>query len=318
MVRPGSGEPWGLVCWQGPGLSAALTPLNSFQDKLSRSKLPEEEEEEDEEENKYEMPPSEALLPNLALAHLQGSEEDSVYLDHSRPLSPSKSAPAQPLPAVGVQLPPHCPAPDYVRQAAESLQEGVKQGQPFERQGMGAPPKAEPEPPESPKEDNIYLECSVSPVPALTRTLSVQQLTPPTPRPRTSGVSRPAAAPQEAGNDCGLLGHQPWFSGNLDRQAVETALLQFGKDGAYTVRPSSDPQSLQPFTLAVLLHGHVFNIPIRRLHGGRHYVLGRKNQKELFPSVGAMVQHYTQHPLPLVDRHSGSCQLTCLRFPIGS
>ncbi|KAB0403049.1 hypothetical protein E2I00_018783 [Balaenoptera physalus] len=113
-----------------------------------------------------------------------------------------------------------------------------------------------------------------------------------------------------------LLG-QPWYSGNCDRHAVESALLRCQKDGAYTVRPSSGPRGSQPFTLAVLLHGRVFNIPIRRLDGGRHYALGRegRNHEELFSSVAAMVQHYLQHPLPLVDRHSGSRQLTCLLFP---
>uniref|UniRef100_A0A8C7BNF9 SH2 domain-containing protein n=1 Tax=Neovison vison TaxID=452646 RepID=A0A8C7BNF9_NEOVI len=116
--------------------------------------------------------------------------------------------------------------------------------------------------------------------------------------------------------DGSLLG-QPWYSGNCDRHAVESALLQFQKDGAYTVRPSSEPHSSQPLTLAVLLHGRVFNIPIRQLDGGRHYALGRqgRNNEELFPSVAAMVQHYTQHPLPLVDRYSHRCQRTCLLFP---
>ncbi|KAG5211431.1 hypothetical protein JEQ12_013860 [Ovis aries] len=113
-----------------------------------------------------------------------------------------------------------------------------------------------------------------------------------------------------------LLG-QPWYSGNCDRHAAESALLRCQKDGAYTVRPSSGPHGTQPFTLAVLLHGRVFNIPIRRLADGRHYALGRegRNHEELFSSVAAMVQHYTQHPLPLLDRQSGSRQLTCLLFP---
>uniref|UniRef100_A0ABI7W0R7 SH2 domain containing 6 n=2 Tax=Felis catus TaxID=9685 RepID=A0ABI7W0R7_FELCA len=119
-----------------------------------------------------------------------------------------------------------------------------------------------------------------------------------------------------AAEDSSLLG-QPWYSGNCDRHAVESALLQFRKDGAYTVRPSSEPHGSQPLTLAVLLHGRVFNIPVRRLDGGSHYALGRegRNHEELFSSVAAMVRHYTQHPLPLVDRHSGSRQLTCLLFP---
>ncbi|MBZ3870014.1 SH2 domain-containing protein 6 [Sciurus carolinensis] len=119
-----------------------------------------------------------------------------------------------------------------------------------------------------------------------------------------------------AAQDGSLLG-QPWYAGNCDRHAVERALLHFQKDGAYTVRPSSGPLSSQPLTLAVLLRGRVFNIPIRQLEGGCHYALGRegKNREELFPSVAAMVQHYAKHPLPLVDRHSGGRELTCLLFP---
>lgn len=36
---------------------------------------------------------------------------------------------------------------------------------------------------------------------------------------------------------------------------------------------------------------------------------------QIFSSVTAMVQHYMKHPLPLVDRHSGSRGFTCLLFP---
>nr|XP_035973262.1 SH2 domain-containing protein 6 isoform X8 [Halichoerus grypus] len=136
---------------------------------------------------------------------------------------------------------------------------------------------------------------------------------------RSSLSSRAPTWSTSAAEDGSLLG-QPWYSGNCDRHAVESALLRFQKDGAYTVRPSSEPHGSQPLTLAVLLHGRVFNIPIRRLDGGSHYALGREGRKheELFPSVAAMVQHYTQQPLPLVDRHSRRCQLTCLLFPTKS
>ena len=57
------------------------------------------------------------------------------------------------------------------------------------------------------------------------------------------------------------------------------------QDGAYTVRPSSGPRGSQPLTLAVLLHGRVFNIPIRQLDGGRHYALGREGRHQ--EEVGA-------------------------------
>uniref|UniRef100_A0A0D9RUE0 SH2 domain-containing protein n=1 Tax=Chlorocebus sabaeus TaxID=60711 RepID=A0A0D9RUE0_CHLSB len=131
--------------------------------------------------------------------------------------------------------------------------------------------------------------------------------------------SFPSVAPvgsASTAEDSDLLA-QPWYSGNCDRHAVESALLRLQKDGAYTVRPSSGPHGSQPFTLAVLLRGRVFNIPIRRLDGGHHYALGRegRNHEELFSSVATMVQHFMRHPLSLVDRHSGSRELTCLLFP---
>ncbi|KAI5140875.1 Sh2 Domain-Containing Protein 6 [Manis pentadactyla] len=329
-----------------------------------RHPFPEAQEVEEEEEDNYELPPCEALPLSLAPAHLPGTEEDSLYLDHSGPQGPSKSPRPRPQPRT--------------LKAALSLQEAMKQGQSPGRRELGASARVVTGPPKKPDED-IYLECEPSPVPVLTQTLSSQVLMPLVPLPRTSVVPRPTVAPQEAQNGaenatykesapkqeipslyfkispnfgvpCGLAGGshqsptparrrssfssaaptwsasaaedssllgQPWYSGNCDRHAVESALLRFQKDGAYTIRPSSGPHASQPFTLAVLLHGRVFNIPIRKLDGGRCYALGRegRNPKELFSSVAAMVQHYSQHALPLVDRQSGNRQLTCLLFP---
>ncbi|XP_037590622.1 SH2 domain-containing protein 6 isoform X5 [Cebus imitator] len=335
----------------------------SFQDKLSGSRprlgppLPpprcvgtwrHKAQEEDEEENKYELPPCEALPLSLAPAHLPGTEEDSLYLDHSGPLGPSKPPLPQPtmFPSpVCPHRPPLCPQ----LKGGVSLPVTGKQGPVFGRRGgsllflpeQGASSRMVPGLPKKPDED-LYLECEPNPVLALTQTLSSRVLMPSGLLPRASVVPRPTA-PQETWNGAaeatskgrklslpsvaptgsasavedGDLLAQPWYSGNCDRHAVESALLRLQKDGAYTVRPSSGPHGSQPFTLAVLLRGRVFNIPIRRLDGGRHYALGRegRNHEELFPSVAAMVQHFTRHPLPLVDRHSGSRELTCLRFP---
>ncbi|XP_047600254.1 SH2 domain-containing protein 6 isoform X5 [Lutra lutra] len=283
--------------------------------------------EEEEDEDEYEMPPCEALPFSLAPAHLPDTEEDSMYLDHPGPVGPSKSPPPQPQATT--------------LKAILNLKEARKPF-PLRKQELVTPAREVPDLPKKP-ENNIYVKCELSPVPALTRTLSSQVLMPPISLPRISMMSRPTVGPQEARNgaanatskagrrslssraptwstsaakDGSLLG-QPWYSENCDRHAVESALLRFQKDGAYTVRPSSEPHSSQPLTLAVLLHGRVFNIPIRQLDGGKHYALGRqgRNHEELFPSVAAMVQHYIQHPLPLVDRYSHRCQLTCLLFP---
>ncbi|XP_055255895.1 SH2 domain-containing protein 6 isoform X2 [Moschus berezovskii] len=357
-----------------------------------------------EEEDKYELPPCEALLHHLAPAHLSGTEDDYLYLDHSAPLGPPTSPlpPPQPQPEMVHSLPARpTPAYHFPPKAALSPLEALKQSWPFGRREPGEPALAVPGPAKEPDED-IYVECEPSPdspkvklqrsredsaaapqppgvpclmlspavlVPAFTQTLSSPVLTAPVPLPRISMGPRPTITSQEAQNGASkdtsegsapnweapspylnitphlevtrglaerrtslssiaatqntsaaqegnLLG-QPWYSGNCDRHAAESALLRCQKDGAYTVRPSSGPRGTQPFTLAVLLHGRVFNIPIRRLADGRHYALGRegRNHEELFSSVAAMVQHYTQHPLPLLDRQSGSRQLTCLLFP---
>ncbi|XP_028618343.1 SH2 domain-containing protein 6 [Grammomys surdaster] len=306
--------------------------------------------EEVEEEDKYELPPCEVLPLSLAPAQSLGSKEDSLYLDRSGPLDQSKPPPPPPQPTMARGLPinpsfPTRPTSGYhfPLKMAMNLQPATpKQGPVFGRRGQGTPARVVSLKPD----EDIYLECEPDPLPALTRSLSSKAPMPPVPLPRTSGRPKSVVGRQEARNgavdarlkgrklsassvvpalstsaaeDGSLLG-QPWYSGNCDRQSVERALLHFQKDGAYTVRLSSGPHSSQPFTLAVLLRGRVFNIPIRQLDGGHHYALGRegRNHEELFSSVTDMVQHYMNHPLPLVDRHSGSRGFTCLLFPTKS
>ncbi|XP_019479293.1 PREDICTED: SH2 domain-containing protein 6-like [Hipposideros armiger] len=133
------------------------------------------QEEEEEEEDNYELPPCEALPLNLAPAHLPGTEENSLYLDRSGPLGPSKS-------------PPPKPQPKMVKTAL-TLQEAVKQRWPSGRGELSAPAQLVPGSANEPDEA-IYLECEPSPVPALPQTLHSQVLMPPVPLPRTSVVPR--------------------------------------------------------------------------------------------------------------------------------
>ncbi|XP_031238051.1 SH2 domain-containing protein 6 isoform X3 [Mastomys coucha] len=333
--------------WRENGASPSfLTGPNTWRNRHSFLKAQEEVEEED----KYELPPSKVPPVSLAPAQSHGSKADSLYLDRSGLLDPSKPPPLPPQSTTARGLPinpsfPTRPTSGYhfPLKTAMNLQPATpKQGPVFGRRGRGTPARVVTERTEKPDED-IYLECEPDPLPALTRSLSSKARIPPVPLPRTSGLPKPVIGHQETRNgavdgmlkgrklsassiapalstsaaeDGSLLG-QPWYSGNCDRQSVERALLHFQKDGAYTVRLSSGPHSSQPFTLAVLLRGRVFNIPIRQLDGGHHYALGRegRNHEELFSSVAAMVQHYMKHPLPLVDRHSGSRGFTYLLFP---
>eukprot|EP00070_Physeter_catodon_P035316 XP_028342210.1 SH2 domain-containing protein 6-like [Physeter catodon] len=225
--------------------------------------------------------------PDRAVPGPAKKPEEDIYLDFPalpQTLSSQVLRPPVPLPRTSVGPRPTT-APQEARNGASNAT------------SKGSAPNQEA--------PNLYLK--ITPHLEVTRGLAGR---------RASLCSVAATQNASAAEEGDLLG-QPWYSGNRDRHAVESALLRRQKDGAYTVRPSSGPRGSQPFTLAVLLHGRVFNIPIRQLDGGRHYALGRegRNHEELFSSVAAMVQHYLQHPLPLMDRHSGSRQLTCLIFP---
>uniref|UniRef100_A0A8C8SEA6 SH2 domain-containing protein n=1 Tax=Pelusios castaneus TaxID=367368 RepID=A0A8C8SEA6_9SAUR len=89
-------------------------------------------------------------------------------------------------------------------------------------------------------------------------------------------------------------------------------------DSAFLVRQSSGQGWKQPFTLAVLYQGHVYNIPIRYLESSRQYTLGKegKRREELFDSISSIIQHYSQQPLVLIDGSSSARVHTCLLYPV--
>lgn len=82
------------------------------------------------------------------------------------------------------------------------------------------------------------------------------------------------------------------------------------QDGAFTVRPSSGSRGSQPLTLAVLLHGRVFNIPIRCLDGGRHYALGREGRNH--EEVGAGGGRGPNGNEATADKYPGPARSICL------
>nr|XP_012306994.1 SH2 domain-containing protein 6-like isoform X4 [Aotus nancymaae] len=161
---------------------------------------------------------------------------------------------------------------------------------------QGASSRMVPGLPKKPDED-LYLECEPDPVLALTQTLSSQVLMPSGLLPRATVVPRPtfpqetwngaADATSKAGRKLSLPSAAPTGSASAVEVVAGPAVghRRARKDGAYTVRTSSGPHGSQPFTLAVLLRGRVFNIPIRRLDGGRHYALGREGRNH--EEVGA-------------------------------
>ncbi|XP_008276318.1 lymphocyte cytosolic protein 2a isoform X2 [Stegastes partitus] len=105
-----------------------------------------------------------------------------------------------------------------------------------------------------------------------------------------------------------------WYVGKVTRGQAEGCLKRVRKDGAYLVRDSTKQQANQPFTLMVFYQDKVYNIQIRQQNQQFQLGTGLKVQ-ESFPSVGDIVNHYSQSPLLLIDaknRSSGQqnqCQL---------
>ncbi|XP_032325455.1 SH2 domain-containing protein 6 isoform X5 [Camelus ferus] len=167
--------------------------------------FPEAQEEEDEEEHKYELPPCEALPLRLAPAHLPGTEEESLYLDHSGPLGPSTSSappPPQPQPEMVNSLPTHpTPGSHFPSWTHGPTRFPALHRSPMRASTWSVSPVQHPHNTHLPSDTHMDTHAAASgPVLALTQTLNSQALTPPVPLPRTSVGPRPTIAPQEAQN----------------------------------------------------------------------------------------------------------------------
>lgn len=91
-----------------------------------------------------------------------------------------------------------------------------------------------------------------------------------------------------------------WYVGKIPRCQADHCLKQAHKDGSYLVRDSTKQQSDQPYTLMVLHQDKVYNIQIR-MHNNQYQLGTGMNVQETFPTVSAMISHYAQTPLLLID-----------------
>ncbi|XP_032325457.1 SH2 domain-containing protein 6 isoform X7 [Camelus ferus] len=193
--------------------------------------FPEAQEEEDEEEHKYELPPCEALPLRLAPAHLPGTEEESLYLDHSGPLGPSTSSappPPQPQPEMVNSLPTHpTPGSHFPSWTHGPTRFPALHRSPMRASTWSVSPVQHPHNTHLPSDTHMDTHAAASgPVLALTQTLNSQALTPPVPLPRTSVGPRPTIAPQEAQNgalDATSKGRRASFSSGAVTQNTSAA-----------------------------------------------------------------------------------------------
>ncbi|GCB74460.1 hypothetical protein scyTo_0003550 [Scyliorhinus torazame] len=113
------------------------------------------------------------------------------------------------------------------------------------------------------------------------------------------------------------LQSKSWYASMCDRKSAEAVLYENGKDGAFLVRPSSVCGRNQPYTLAVLYKGKVYNIPIRLIEGSNLYALGKKKAGEMrFHSVQGMIDTYQQNTLILIDQQNNTKDSTLLLYPV--
>ncbi|CAL8255508.1 unnamed protein product [Lota lota] len=110
---------------------------------------------------------------------------------------------------------------------------------------------------------------------------------------------------------------QPWYANTCGRKAAEEVLIQSNRDGSFLVRKSSGQDAEQPYTLAVLYHAKVYNVPVRFIQATQQYALGReKKGEEHFSSVSKIIEHHLKNPLVLIDSQSNTRDTTKLQHAV--
>ncbi|XP_026512555.1 SH2 domain-containing protein 6-like [Terrapene carolina triunguis] len=239
----------------------------------------------------YEAPPCESQAWKVAPAKRQ-EDTDGTYLDHAT--ARRCSEPFALLPAKFLSKLSLVPGTDAGN--GEEMPQGLACGKVQDRTRAKLPP--------APGSRRVSLPV---PLPSLADS-----------SPEAS--SKAPAWPRGSGSpveDPGMQ-DQAWYAGSCDRHLAERVLQGVNKDSAFMVRQSSGQGWNQPFTLAVLYKGHVYNIPIRYVESSRQYALGKdgKSREERFDSVAGIIQHYREHPLVLIEGSSASRAHTCLLFPV--
>lgn len=74
------------------------------------------------------------------------------------------------------------------------------------------------------------------------------------------------------------LQHYPWYH-LVDAKEASKRLVRMGRNGAFLIRPASNPTNDVLNTLCVMCFGRVYNFHIRNLKDGR-ITLGRKCKGE--------------------------------------
>ncbi|XP_050795699.1 SH2 domain-containing protein 6 [Gopherus flavomarginatus] len=312
---------------------------------------------ESEEGDTYEAPPCESQAWKVAPAKRQ-EDTDGTYLDHTtarRCSEPFALLPAKFLsklslvpgtePGNGEEMPQGLACGKGQDRTRAKLPPAPGPRSLSSPAGPAAPRHPGPtssDDKEGPPEEEIYLVCEPTSPPhgRTTRALRPQlgQVPPPwlpklsKPKIALPGAhhsladsspeasSKAPAWPRGSGSpveDPGMQ-DQAWYAGSCDRHVAESVLQGVNKDSAFMVRQSSGQGWNQPFTLAVLYKGHVYNIPIRYVESSHQYVLGKdgKSHEERFDSVAGIIQHYREHPLVLIEGSSASRAHTCLLFPV--
>ncbi|XP_073444664.1 SH2 domain-containing protein 6 isoform X2 [Dendrobates tinctorius] len=217
--------------------------------------------EEEEEDDLYEVPPCDRQCRSLPCLRT-AQENHSTYLGHSAAVLPPQKPP---VPDRIQQGPWQQRPPPKQTRPAPPAKRGPPIALPLPDRRMSLPCTAMHTPPPSNNNfskgmDDLYLTVLNS------QTDTRSDVT-------TGGEGKHNQRPE----DLGLMG-QPWYAGEMERREAERALRRINKDGCFLVRLSSSQNQTQLYTLAVLFHDHIYNIPIRAV-GNDGFSLGKEGKR---------------------------------------
>ncbi|XP_073478186.1 SH2 domain-containing protein 6 isoform X1 [Aquarana catesbeiana] len=255
------------------------------------------EESDEDDSDLYEAPPCD-LQSRTSHCMWTPQDNQSLYLDNSAG-GPSVHKP---------------PLPDRIQQNHQQQKTPLKQARP--------PPPCKRAVPLPLPDRRMSLPCTsiCSPPPTLTNfprgmdDLYLTLLETSAKSHKDVGAGREEKTKQRSDN-MGLES-KPWYGGEMERREAEWALRRINKDGCFLVRHSSAQNQSHSYTLAVLYHDHIYNIPIRTA-GTLGFSLGKegKRHEEVFPSIVHLIEHYQIEQLYLVNRQTSERESTALLYP---
>ncbi|XP_034537026.1 B-cell linker protein isoform X3 [Notolabrus celidotus] len=274
--------------------------------------------------------------PSPGVYIVPDKEESSLHLSASRlcptPAKHSPSLPPKPGPRINIRSPVPVEEPIDDDEYEVCDPDNSSSNKPSDTPPKPFPkplPRESPKPPLRPRPEikprefesrTLPVMPTEPKIPPKTFTLDLKRPKIPLPQFTSPKAADKSVSPEdESANqdkDADVY-RKSWYANTCDRKTAYEVLYRANKDGAFMVRKSSGQDMQQPYTLVVIYHGRVYNIPIRFIPGTKQYALGsEKKGEEYFNSVAHIIENHQRTPLVLIDSQSNSKDSTKLCHPV--